>query len=675
MLSKRSRTWVLGLIILLMAGCLVWSADSGSKLQDALYQEEIEGNLDAAIKLYNEVAGDTTARPNIAAQALYRLGLCYMKQQDEMHARQTMQTLVDRYPDQTAMVEKAQAVLNELISPDPAALMPEDTIAYCEIGNPGKQVETIVNMLKGTPLENPLALINGGQPQSGQSDPAVALFNPSMLNEFKKIRGYAAGFMGMTRDGNGNVVPNFAVVVFPGKSDALRGLLAAFAGMNGQPDVTIEGMSSIRIQGNIGFTYDNDVMILAQPFERLESMVKLYKGTSKKASLLESDPSFVALSRKQREDNLLSLWVSKQGINEAINLAASQGGSNIDPYSLKMINYIKMLADTDHADSLVAQLFISENLINANIDLTFSKDHQSLLYGLINTPNISDRALLNVPENAIAIMALGLNQADTTSSAAARQAVKRVTGLDIGRELFDNINQVSLFVVPPTPASNQLSIVRVTSPILPCLGLSFSSDNPQKTYQLFKTLMEVAEQTMKAQMEIKNADWNPNDEKYLCSELGNDGLAYWYLTQAGNSTILTMNPEIINAAKTTASTGKNVCNASVLKDEIKSLPPSVSKLVLINGSGAMGVAAAHLAHQGGNQGPVLGLLKSLAQLCPELAVRLCTIEEDNRFGLNLKINHIPAVSEAFPVIMQHLNGGGGPATGTNSAEAGAEPQQ
>jgi len=39
---------------------------------------------------------------------------------------------------------------------------------YAEFGSPGRQIETILTMLKGTPYENPLATI-GGQPAANSN--------------------------------------------------------------------------------------------------------------------------------------------------------------------------------------------------------------------------------------------------------------------------------------------------------------------------------------------------------------------------------------------------------------------------------------------------------------------------------------------------------------------------
>ena len=90
-------------------------------------------------------------------------------------------------------------------------------------------LEKILNMLKGTPLANPLAVMGGGE-ASAQTQPAqpnrkktpadimAALLNPSMLEEFKKIRGMAVGLTGLPT----GQVPMIAILR-PGQSDALRG--------------------------------------------------------------------------------------------------------------------------------------------------------------------------------------------------------------------------------------------------------------------------------------------------------------------------------------------------------------------------------------------------------------------------------------------------------------------
>ena len=129
------------------------AAPASELLQKGLYAEEVEGNIDSAIKTYGEVIKKTDAPRNHIAQALYRQGMCYLRIKDEQAAKTALEKLVNEYADQTEIVQKAQAALDDLMNFDPAALMPPGTLIYVELGSPGKQVETILNMLKGTPYE------------------------------------------------------------------------------------------------------------------------------------------------------------------------------------------------------------------------------------------------------------------------------------------------------------------------------------------------------------------------------------------------------------------------------------------------------------------------------------------------------------------------------------------
>src|SRR5581483_4687007 len=73
-------------VLLLASGILIFQAAHGATpsqvLQQGLYAEEVEGNIDAAIKTYDQVIRNNSAPPAIVAQALYRQGMCYLKLKD-----------------------------------------------------------------------------------------------------------------------------------------------------------------------------------------------------------------------------------------------------------------------------------------------------------------------------------------------------------------------------------------------------------------------------------------------------------------------------------------------------------------------------------------------------------------------------------------------------------------
>jgi hypothetical protein len=112
------------------------TSPSGVLLQEGLYAEEVDGDLDAAIRIYAQVIKDGTAQRSQIAQAMYRQGMCYLKKQQEQQAKLVFEKLLAEYGDQTNIVNKVKPLLQELSNADPAALMPPDTLAYVEIGSP-----------------------------------------------------------------------------------------------------------------------------------------------------------------------------------------------------------------------------------------------------------------------------------------------------------------------------------------------------------------------------------------------------------------------------------------------------------------------------------------------------------------------------------------------------------
>ena len=93
-LMKKTGILTLGLLltILAMSGYPAAAASTSELLQQGLYAEEVEGNMNAAIKTYDQVIKNSSAPGNQVAQALYRQGLCYLKIKDETSARTVLES-------------------------------------------------------------------------------------------------------------------------------------------------------------------------------------------------------------------------------------------------------------------------------------------------------------------------------------------------------------------------------------------------------------------------------------------------------------------------------------------------------------------------------------------------------------------------------------------------------
>ncbi|HZL41896.1 MAG TPA: sugar-binding protein [Verrucomicrobiae bacterium] len=636
---KTIRSVTLG--VLLTALCLNCHAASGAStselLQRGLYAEEVEGNVDSAIKTYAQIIKNSSAPANLVAQALYHQGMCYLKLKDEASARAALERLVTEYPGQTEVVDKARPLLEDLTNFDPATLMPAGTLAYVEFGSPGRQIETVLNMLKDTPFENPLAAVGGQQPgensQKAGRNVMAALLNPSMMAEFKKLRGSAVGITGF-KDNH----PEMISVLYPGKSDALRGLILAGLGMAGHPGETLEGMQTVQLPEDMSAAYDDKVVIVARPASQLTWCVRQYKGLTSEPSLASRNEGFARLGKTQRQQNALTLWAN---VNEGYARLLQMFPDGKVPREILSANAI---LDFKNIDELTLTETVEPNGLGSKTEIRFKEGHQCLAYDMIRTPNITKAALESVPSEAVAIASFSLNQANATQAESVRTRIQNVTGLDLGRELFANVEQITLFVMPAeasgTDAGSPMGIANR-------VGLAVTSRNPEQTRQIVARLLGTLST-------VASGSNSSTPGRYKIGSQGNQDL-YCYVSQANTTTILSLNPAVADASVAAIKNHKSVCTSGPLHAAIDKLDPAASKLVLVNAGGALRFAGS-LAKFGKLSDDQLKQVKaSFAQLAvagDKTVIELRTDEQLNRFAANSAITGLPPLQQIIGPMMQ-----------------------
>jgi Tol biopolymer transport system component len=80
-------------------------------LEKAVYLEETKGELEKAVEVYKRIAAEFPNERTLAAQSLYRLGLCYEKL-GLRDAQKAFQNVIEAYPDQTDTVRLAKEKLS-----------------------------------------------------------------------------------------------------------------------------------------------------------------------------------------------------------------------------------------------------------------------------------------------------------------------------------------------------------------------------------------------------------------------------------------------------------------------------------------------------------------------------------------------------------------------------------
>jgi hypothetical protein len=101
-------------IVVLLLTSVAYAKSPTLLLQEGLYAEETEGDLQKAIGLYQQVLQQYKEVERLAARATYQLGMCHLKKGETETAGDYFQEVTDYYPEQTRLVKRAQAQLDKI---------------------------------------------------------------------------------------------------------------------------------------------------------------------------------------------------------------------------------------------------------------------------------------------------------------------------------------------------------------------------------------------------------------------------------------------------------------------------------------------------------------------------------------------------------------------------------
>lgn len=104
----------LGMVLLTLFSIVLISVPTNGAvatelLEKAIYTEETVGDLDKAIAIYEKVLAEGKKSAEAAAEAQYRIGICYEKQGKTEAAAKAFQAVIDDFPSAKAWVAKAKS--------------------------------------------------------------------------------------------------------------------------------------------------------------------------------------------------------------------------------------------------------------------------------------------------------------------------------------------------------------------------------------------------------------------------------------------------------------------------------------------------------------------------------------------------------------------------------------
>ncbi|MCB9849930.1 MAG: DUF3352 domain-containing protein [Phycisphaerales bacterium] len=378
--------------------------------RDAYYLETHEHDLAGAIAAYERVVKAGDSPKEVVAEAKTRIASCR----------------------------------EDLRAADLAALMPADAIAFVEFRRPGDHLEHVADMLGLTQAVRDA----GGEGYAIPGEPGLRIprqikLSAAVIGEIKAFQGMAVAVTDINFE---QERPEGLLVFHPGDVDIVRGLIETGAQFV-QPGAPVAGFSTIEIHDpdvdvTIAFTHR---LVIAGTQRALvtDAVNRLVEG----GGSLADDANFRAQTDR-RGDALLYAFVNAP---EALKRLYQVAGKDRDMMQGLMMG--QAFLDLAHLHALSLTIGTTADGLHAEFVMAMDAAQTNMAYNLLRTPPMRGAALRQVPAGAAAVVAIGINPADDDAGKqqvlTKTQTVQAITGLDLGRELFANIREAAVFMIPP----------------------------------------------------------------------------------------------------------------------------------------------------------------------------------------------------------------------------------
>jgi hypothetical protein len=557
------------------------AADSAERnFQEAYFQQTYEHNPARAATLYEQVVADPGAAAALRDEAKSRLAEC---QEDQA---------ADHF----------------------AQLMPADALAYVEISRPGDQAGKLLQMLGliRTPGEISHGPEAGAQTTFG---PGFALpekfgVDPALVRELGKIRGAAVALTGISPNGE----PSGVAVVHLGDCDLARGLVGTGIQILPQAEL-IAGFQVYQVEGRVWIATTKRLLIASGSRDQVAQTVERLKGASVES--LATLPEFKRLEA-DRSGALLTAFVNGRRALEVV-------GPQLHGQEAAMV---RTALDLDHLATMSATIGVTEPGLQATVKAAFAEGHHNLAYSIVRTAPLTRKSLDHVPAGTAAIALLGLNPAGPANPAGAPGGV---TAMDIGREVFANVEELGLFVLPGSGEGPRA---------MPEVGVVAAVKDPAKSEALWDQLLSLA---ALFGPQVAGPPQKIEISGHAARQYQFNGAPPIVVVRLGDGAIAVGTRGAVTAALDVEKSG-SIAKDPQFQPLLAGLRPESSKAVLVHAGRMMTVGQAA-------GGP--SELRQIATLIGDLRLMVATHELPNEFAVQASASGLPNVPSIVRAAMTH----------------------
>ena len=556
-----------------------------AKFQQAFYLEVHEHDLAGAAAGYEMVAADTAAGDKLRAEAKTRL----------------------------------TAIREDLASADLARLMPPEVIAYAHLVEPGEHIERLLKMMGLVgPVPEGAAQVKPLKLGDGLVLPADFTVSPALVDELKQLRGAAIGLTGIDNQGR----PAGLVAVHPGNCKLVRGLIETLVQLL-EPGEPIAGFKTYRVPDLGWIMMTARLTLAADSREELAAAAERLKNPA--APSLATSASFQKVAAQAKGSLLFAYVDGPQAVKRFGSQLSGQQGA-----------MIRTLLDLEHFESLVVTLTTTDQGVSLSAQMNLMPGHKNMIYALVRTAPMTKRSLELVPQGSAGVLTIGLNPpgpaAPTVTNA---DGTPSISLMDIGRELFGNIDEVSVFAMAPTGES------KGQQPF-PEVAAVIAVKDAAKSEALWNQILSLA-MLFGARNAQPPADVEIEGRKGRVYQL--DGIPPIAVVRTEGELVVGTQAAVTAAVR--AGRDKN----SILKDAqfaplLARLTPHASKALLVDVGRAVPIVAAMLGEPSSDE------LRMIQAIVRDMKVSIVTDEAPNRLTIQADVTGLPKLRD----IVVLLNG-------------------
>ena len=543
----------------------------------------------------------------------------------------------DRYQDsQRSLAAKhAAGVAEDLASSDLARLFPKGTLAYLELTQPGDRLSGLLDVL---------GLMQG---RDGALAGSFAGISPLLVESLFGMRAMA---MGLTQVNPMTGQTSSVAVLNPGDLDLLRGLIQTLAPNGGTLVDPIAEHATYKL-GEGYLTITERLVVVSRNRREIDGVVKRLEHGG---ACFSDSPAMLATADLRGQDMAFFC------LNVEPLMSVASMGLNMVAKREPQLAAILNLIDLGSLRACAGRIGLGSEGLGLDLALQMREGHSNKIFNLLRMPNLDAGSLALVPEGAAFFLATAFNESargDVGTIDSLGRPV--VTFMDIGRELFGNIVDVSFFAMPEVErgqgeafdgrmaqnVSLQGPDAESQEPPLPQAGLILRVNDAERSRAMWDLVLSTATLAAGARPESFELAGFPVT-RYLFQ-----GMPV-FLGSTGEELVLSPSRSATERSLIARRSGFSIKDDDSYREALANFSNDKT-MALFASPGRVATLASQLM-----PGAEADQARELGELLGEAAVALSFAHSETRLGISLDVAHVPNINEAVAqALAPQLDGG------------------